>query len=79
MASCRSHLALYFAMRASNKDRFPVGIDGGNAAITPATFAEIVSDDFPILQSLVTMRPLPGTVNDKSVHVDTLSRRTAIA
>jgi hypothetical protein len=56
MASCRSHLALYFAMRVSNKDRFPVGIDGGNAAITPATFAEIVSDDFPILHAPSLLR-----------------------
>jgi hypothetical protein len=38
-------------MGISDKDRSPVGIDGCNAAPTPTGFAEIVSDDFPVLHT----------------------------
>ena len=37
------------AMRVNDPDRLPVGINCGDAAPTPSGFAEIVSDDFPIL------------------------------
>jgi hypothetical protein len=37
-------------MRVSNPDRSPVGINRRDAAPTPTSFAEIVSDDFPLLQ-----------------------------
>jgi hypothetical protein len=37
------------AMRVSNKDRSAVGINRCNTALTPTGFAEIVSDDFPLL------------------------------
>jgi pSer/pThr/pTyr-binding forkhead associated (FHA) protein len=36
-------------MRVRNEDRSPVGIHGSDAAPTPTGFAEIVSDDFPLL------------------------------
>ena len=39
------------AMRVRNKDRSPVGVHGCDAAPTPTGFAEIVSDDFPILHA----------------------------
>jgi len=37
------------AMRVSNEDCLPARIHGGNATPTPTVFAEIVSDDFPVL------------------------------
>jgi hypothetical protein len=36
------------AMRVSNPDRSPVGIDSCDAAPTPTGFAEIVSDQLPV-------------------------------
>jgi hypothetical protein len=36
------------AMRVRDKDRSPARIDGCDAAPTPPSFAEIVSDDFPV-------------------------------
>jgi hypothetical protein len=45
------------AMRVSNRDRSPFTIHGGDAAPTPTGFAEIVSDDFPILYTIL---PLAG-------------------
>jgi hypothetical protein len=38
------------AMRLSNPDRSPLRIHGCDTAPTPTGFAEIVSDDFPILE-----------------------------
>ena len=40
------------AMCVCNPDRSPVGIHCGRTAPTPTGFADIVSDDFPILHSL---------------------------
>jgi hypothetical protein len=40
------------AVRVSNPDRLPVGIDRGDAAPAPTGFAEIVCDDLPILRVL---------------------------
>jgi hypothetical protein len=37
------------AVRVSNEDRSPRRIDRCNTAPTPTGFAEIVSDDFPVL------------------------------
>jgi hypothetical protein len=37
------------AVRVSNEDRLPARIHGCNAAPTPTGFAQIVSDDFPVL------------------------------
>ena len=37
------------AMRVCNPDCAPLRINGLNAAPTPTGFAEIVSDDFPVL------------------------------
>ena len=37
------------AMRVCNPDRSPVGINRLDTTPTPAGFAEIVSDDFPLL------------------------------
>jgi hypothetical protein len=45
------------AVRVSNPDRLPVGINGRDTAPTPTGFAEIVSDDFPLLHSIL---PLAG-------------------
>jgi hypothetical protein len=36
-------------MCVSNEDRSPVGIDSCDTAPTPTGFAEIVGDDFPVL------------------------------
>jgi hypothetical protein len=36
------------AMRVSNPDRLPVGIDRRDSAPTPSGFNQIVSDDLPI-------------------------------
>ena len=38
------------AVRVSNEERWPVGIHCCNAAPTPTSFAELVSDDFPRLK-----------------------------
>jgi hypothetical protein len=38
-------------MRVCNPDRSPVGINRCDAAPTPTGFAEIVSDDFPVLHA----------------------------
>ena len=40
------------AMRVNKSDRSPIGIDRGDAAPTPTGFAQIVSDDFPVLHDL---------------------------
>ena len=37
------------AMRVSNEGRSPVGIHSCDAAPTPSGFAQIASDDFPVL------------------------------
>jgi len=39
------------AMRVNNEDRSPVGIHAWDAASTPTGFAQIVGDNFPVLQS----------------------------
>jgi hypothetical protein len=45
------------AMRISNPDRSPIGINRGDAAPAPTGFAEIVSDDFPILHLMSSVAP----------------------
>jgi hypothetical protein len=40
------------AVSVSDKDRSPFTIHGCDTAPTPYGFAEIVSDDFPILQAV---------------------------
>jgi hypothetical protein len=39
-------------MCVSNPDGSPVGIDRGDAAPTPTSFAEIINNDFPVLHRL---------------------------
>jgi hypothetical protein len=39
------------AVRVNNPDRLTVGINGCDTAPTPTGFAEIVSDDFPVLHT----------------------------
>jgi hypothetical protein len=47
-----SRWALRQPMRGSNEDGSPVGVHA-YAVPTPTSFAEIVSDDFPVLQRLL--------------------------
>jgi hypothetical protein len=42
-------------MCVSNEDRPPVAIDSRHATPTPTGFAEIVSDDFPVLHLLLAI------------------------
>ena len=49
------------AMRVSNPDRSPVGINRRDAAPIPTCFAEIVSGDFPLLHVKWIVRPLSYT------------------
>jgi hypothetical protein len=42
-------------MRVRNPDRSPVGIDRGDAAPTPTGLAEIVGNDFPVLDATVSL------------------------
>jgi hypothetical protein len=39
------------AMRIGNEDRSPAGIHGCDATPTPTGFAQIISDDFPVLHA----------------------------
>ena len=41
------------AMFVCNPDRSPVGIDGCDAAPTSTRFAQIVSDNFPVLHGFL--------------------------
>jgi hypothetical protein len=43
------------AMCVCNPDRSPIGINRGDAAPTPTSFAEIVGDDFPIFHFTSSM------------------------
>ena len=45
------------AMRVRNKDRSPVRVHGCNTAPTPTGFAEIVSDNFPVVHPIPGRRP----------------------
>jgi hypothetical protein len=48
------------AMCVCNPDRSPVGINRGDAAPTPTGFAEIVSDDFPVIHAAGLYLFAPG-------------------
>jgi hypothetical protein len=47
------------AMRVTNPDCSPVGINRRNTAPTPTGFAEIVRDDFPVTSSYVERGSFP--------------------
>ena len=40
-------------MRVSNPDCSPVGINGRDVTVAPTGFAEVVSDDFPVLHTVM--------------------------
>jgi hypothetical protein len=42
-------------MRVSNPDCSPVGINRWDTTQTPTGFAEIISDDFPVLMATVSL------------------------
>jgi hypothetical protein len=57
-------------MRVRNKDCSPVGIYHCNTAPTPTGFAEIVSDDFPVLQRHLSENQAPSMQLDSNLNAD---------
>ncbi len=70
------------AMRVCNPDCSPLTINGQNAAPTPTGFAEIVSDDFPVLHANLGMFDVTtgfGAIRMIVITINGLAASNAIA